>query len=85
MGVPPVLIHLIGIFNEIDQPFWGTPMAMETSSWPGLCHPKGGEAVALQPGLAPSFQPSPATAGYSWVIGFLMDINGILMDLFMDV
>ena len=31
IGVAPVIIHLDGIFHEINQPAsWGSPMAMET-------------------------------------------------------
>ena len=29
MGVPPVIIHLVGL-SIINHPFWGTPMTMET-------------------------------------------------------
>ena len=33
MGVPPVIIHLMGL-SLINQPFGGTPMTMETPKKP---------------------------------------------------
>ena len=32
MRVPPVIILILVGFSSIHQPFWGTPMATETST-----------------------------------------------------
>ena len=36
IGVPPVIILMLLGFSTINQPFWGTPMAMETMETPTL-------------------------------------------------
>ena len=36
MGVPHTIIHLNRLSPTINQPFWGTPMTMETSIYPRM-------------------------------------------------
>ena len=59
IGLPPVIIHFNGMFHEINQPFWGTLMTMETPIV-GLSHDFSCESANLM--LLP-FSPDGCSTG----------------------